>query len=84
MANAKLIQEINSYLEHITTERLEKIREYALSLLHVNDEILNLKEEQSIEILGYNPTEHIDDWEWEQMLKRDQMSQERLKNKEEK
>lgn len=84
MANAKLIQEINSYLEHITTERLEKIRDYTLSLLHINDEKLNLKEEQSIEILGYNPTDHIPDWEWDAMLKRDQMSQERLKNKEEK
>ena len=84
MANAKLIQEINSYLEHITTERLEKIRDYTLSLLHINDEILNLKEEQAVQILGYSPTDHIPDWEWAQMIKRDQMSQERLKNKEEK
>jgi DNA integrity scanning protein DisA with diadenylate cyclase activity len=84
MTNKKLIQEIESILKELNQDRLEKIKAYAESLFHINDEALDIKEEQAVEILGYNPTSQIDDWEWEAMLKRDKMSQDILKQKESK
>lgn len=70
-----------SILSQLTEEEVTKVCDYAESLLTIDKELLDLKEQQAIETLGYNPTQHIDDWEWEAMLKRDQMSEDMEKNK---
>jgi len=66
------IKLINDSLRDLTTERLAKLADYALSLMDVDEEALQIAEQQAIEICGYNPTENISDHDWAVMQKRNE------------
>lgn len=79
--SVKSLDKAIQIISQLNEAEVDKVCSYAESLLTVDRELLDLKEQQAIETLGYNPTQHIDDWEWEAMLKRDKMSQEMEKSK---
>ena len=48
----------------MTTERLAKLADYALSLQDVDEEALQIAEQQAVEICGSTPTETISANDW--------------------
>lgn len=74
---SKKVQKLIEQIGKLRSQDVDKVASYVEGLLSIDHELLDLKEEQAAEICGYNPTSHIDDWEWEAMLRRKNMSDEK-------
>ena len=81
MSDVNLVLEIESILEELSVDNLEKIKSYALELSRIDYDDLDRRENDCIRIMGYNPTDTMEDHEWEHMLKRDKLSREREERK---
>ena len=62
-------QTITDSFRLLSTERLALLADYAVSLVGVDEEALQIAETQAIEVCGYNPTENISDHDWAIMQK---------------
>ena len=76
MKEVRLIQHA---VERIEKDDLRKVLIYVNSLIEVDKVALQIKEDQAIEILGFNPSDTIPDHEWDAQLKRLAMSDEKEK-----
>ena len=67
-----MMDRITKGFRGLTTERLVLVADYVNSLIEVDEETLRVAEEQSIQICGYNPKEHMSDHDWNVMQKRNE------------
>ncbi len=66
------IEHINGCFRNMTTERLAMLADYALSLVTIDEEALQIAETQAIEVCGYNPTADMSEHDWAVMQKRNE------------
>ena len=66
------ISSLTASFKELTTERLTLLTDYANSLVAIDEEALQVAEQQSIDICGYNPTKDISDHDWAVMQKRNE------------
>ena len=67
-------------IESLTAAQQDKLYDYVVRFKEVDD-LQTLKEEQAIEVAGYNVASELPDHEWEAMLKRNEMSLEKESKK---
>ena len=81
MNTRTFLLKIEGLIDELRAEDLDKIFNYAYELSKIDHEALDVKEQQAVQTLGYNPTSQISDWEWEAQLKRNQLSLEKESKK---
>lgn len=73
----KQLDQMVEVFHNLSTKDAGKVLTYAKSLAEIDHEALDTKEANAVQALGYNPTTHIPDWEWQAQLKRAKLAEQR-------